>query len=42
MSSAKKIGSGEHSDFGAGLANAYQAIVAVGGKSVGNDGQAKR
>jgi subtilisin family serine protease len=42
MSSAKKIGSGEHSDFGAGLADAYQAIVAVGGKSVGNDGQAKR
>lgn len=42
MSSAKKIGSGEHSDFGAGLANAYRAIVAVGGKSVGNGGQANQ
>jgi subtilisin family serine protease len=43
---AKPLGTkGQHSAFGAGLVNAYQAVIALDGKSIGKnegDGQAKR
>lgn len=35
MASAKALGDGSRSDRGAGLVNAYQAVMLLGGKSVG-------
>jgi subtilisin family serine protease len=46
MNTATPLGSrGQNSDYGSGLANAYQAAMSLGGKSVGNDhgaGQTQR